>query len=184
MEIGYRLKQIRKERNLSLRALAELCEVTVGALSQIENDNSSPSVSTLKRILKALGLSMADFFAAVEPTMDNGARLVFPRDRQIEVSPSEGLSLLGLPRTDPPRAIQILVETYEPGATTGDEFYSHDGEECGVCLEGEVELSVSGKKTVLKPGDLYYFESAKPHRFANRTSAPARIISACTPGTF
>ena len=62
MLIGAKLKVLRKNEGYSLRKLAELSDVTVGTLSQIENDNTSPSIGTLKRVLRALNMSMGEFF--------------------------------------------------------------------------------------------------------------------------
>ena len=180
MLIGSKLKVFRKNKGLSLRALAELSDVTVGTLSQIENDNTSPSVGTLKRVLKALSLSMGEFFDSIEAN-ETGERVCFPPAEQVEVSPLEGLSLLGLPRSARSQRIQILSETYQPGASTGQDYYSHEGAECGVCLEGEVELRVDGQIYRLGPGDIHYFESQKQHRFTTVGQTVAKLSSTCTP---
>jgi len=183
MLIGSKLKVLRKKKKLSLRALAELSDVTVGALSQMENDNTSPSISTLKRVLNALGVSMGEFFDAVEDG-ENGTKVCFSADDQVDVSPLDGLNLLGIPQSAREQQVQMLSEIYEPGATTGTDYYSHDGEECGICIEGEIELRVDGQVYRLGPGDMYYFESQKQHRFTNTGGTVARVISACTPPTF
>ncbi|MEM7791315.1 MAG: cupin domain-containing protein [Verrucomicrobiota bacterium] len=183
MLIGAKLKVVRKSKGLSLRALAELSDVTVGTLSQMENDNTSPSVGTLKRVLKALGMSMGEFFDIVESN-ESRERVTYPKENQVNVSPIEGLTLLGIPRSAREQKIQLLAETYKPGTSTGREYYSHEGEECGICLEGEVELHVDGHTYTLKPGDIYYFDSQKQHRFTNIGNKEAKIISACTPSSF
>ena len=61
-EIGTRLKSARLMRRLSQRELARKSGVTNGLISQIEQNHSSPSVSTLKRILDAIPMSLTDFF--------------------------------------------------------------------------------------------------------------------------
>jgi quercetin dioxygenase-like cupin family protein len=58
---------------------------------------------------------------------------------------------------------------------------THEGEECGIVLEGEIELTVGDQRRVLGPGDAYYFESSIPHRFRNVSKKQAVIISACSP---
>jgi transcriptional regulator with XRE-family HTH domain len=183
MLIGAKLKVFRKGQGLSLRALAELSDVTVGTLSQIENDNTSPSVGTLKRVLKALGLSMGEFFDSVESN-EAGQNVKFSANEQVNVSPLEGLRLLGLPRSARSQKIQILSESYQPGASTGKDYYSHEGEECGICLEGEIELRVDGHIYKLGAGDMYYFDSQQQHRFTNTGDTVAKVISACTPSSF
>ena len=183
MLIGAKLKVLRKNEGHSLRRLAELSDVTVGTLSQIENDKTSPSVGTLKRVLKALNMSMGEFFDSVENN-EPIDQVIYSSADQVDVSPLKGLKLLAINGLSSIRKIQLLAETYEPHSSTGDEYYSHEGEECGICLEGEIELRVDGMVYHLKPGDMYYFDSQKQHRFTNSSDQPAKLISACSPSSF
>ena len=87
-------------------------------------------------------------------------------------------------RAHPSRAITFLNEIYPPGADTGVEMLTHEGEETGILVEGRLELVVGLEIFVLEAGDSYYFESTKPHRFRNPFDMPARLISAATPANF
>ena len=71
-----------------------------------------------------------------------------------------------------------------PGTDTGDTMLSHDGEEGGVIVQGRVEITVGELVRVLGPGESYYFESRKPHRFRNVGKGNAILVSASTPPTF
>ena len=73
-------------------------------------------------------------------------------------------------RARPSRAIAFLTEIYPPGADTGEEMLTHEGEETGILVEGRLELVVGLETFVLEAGDSYYFESTKPHRFAIRST--------------
>ncbi len=183
MLIGAKLKVLRKNEGYSLRKLAELSDVTVGTLSQIENDNTSPSIGTLKRVLRALNMSMGEFFDSVENNEPKD-QVIYSSADQVDVSPLESLKLLGMNGLASSRKIQLLAETYAPHSSTGDEYYSHEGEECGICLEGAIELRVDGTVYHLGPGDMYYFDSQKQHRFTNNSDEPAKLISACSPSSF
>jgi transcriptional regulator with XRE-family HTH domain len=180
--IGPRLRGRRQARGFSLRAVAERSGVTAAALSLIENGKNSPSVSTLKKVLTALGLTLADFFAAERPPA--GAGVVTRRRHLVNVATGGGLRYLALPGPHANRAIQIMHEVYAPGADTGPEPYSHAGEEAGFCVSGSIEVTVDGRAEVLRPGDAFYFPSTLPHRWRNVGAATARMISACTPPTF
>jgi len=81
------------------------------------------------------------------------------------------------------RKMSILWETYNPDTDTGEDLLTHSGEEGGVVIEGEIELTVAGETWTLGPGDAYYFDSRLPHRFRNTQKTPARIVSANTPPT-
>ena len=67
---------------------------------------------------------------------------------------------------------------------TAETSLSHDGEEGGVIVQGQVEITVGDRVKVLGPGEAYYFESRTPHRFRNVGSDDAIIVSANTPATF
>ncbi len=146
-------------------------------ISMIEQNKHSPSVATLNRLTDALGLSFAEFFSLELPA----SRAVF-YDQKDLVPLTEGrvtFRVVAGERRD--KAVQILHEVYEPGGDTGAEMLTHRGEEGGIVLEGEIELTVGERTRVLKPGDAYYFESNTPHRFRNRTKKKTVIVSACTP---
>jgi transcriptional regulator with XRE-family HTH domain len=181
-ELGVRLRELRSARGLSLRALAETSGVTASALSQIENGKNSPSVSTLKKILGALGSTLGDFFAS-EDEGGNSA-FIFGAAHLVNVASGKGLKYLALPGNNASRALQILDENYAPGSDTGPELYSHAGEEGGFCVAGQIELTVNGQCEVLSSGDAFYFSSALPHRWRNTGNLPARMISACSPPSF
>ena len=61
-DVGGRIRLQRMSRGLSVRALAQNAGITAGALSQIENGRNSPTVTTLKKVLGALGLTLGEFF--------------------------------------------------------------------------------------------------------------------------
>lgn len=182
-DVSTQLRQLRESRGLSLRALATLAGVTPAALSQIENGKNSPSVSTLKKVLSALGTTLGEFFSAQERPSDGGS-FVYRSGQLVDLSTGQGLKYLGLPGPATGRALQVLFETYAPGADTGAEPYAHTGEEAGFCVAGTVEVTVNGRREILGPGDGYYYTSTLPHRWRNIGNVPARVISACTPPTF
>ena len=80
--------------------------------------------------------------------------------------------------------MSILWESYAPGADTGEDLLTHSGEEGGVIIDGELELTVAGETHLLGPGDAYYFDSSLPHRFRNTGQVTVRIVSANSPPTF
>ena len=179
-DMGERLRELRERLGLSQRALATRAGVTNGMISLIEKNRSSPSVATLKKILDGLSMSLAEFFAVGKPEQD---KLFFRADELVEIGGGAisyrqvGSSLQG-------KALQLLHERLEPGADTGAAMLRHEGEEGGVVVRGEIELTVGTATRVLRAGDAYAFESNVPHRFRNLGSEPCEIVSACTPPSF
>ena len=175
--VGPRLRLVRELYGLSQRELARRAGVTHGTISLIEAERVSPSVASLKKVLDGVPLSLAEFF-----TFDaHESRRVFYRADELQDMGSGDIvfRLVGADRRQ--RSITLLHECYAPGADTGETMLSHDGEEGGVVIRGEIELTVAGQARTLAPGDAYYFESRLPHRFRNAGTEPCEIVSANSP---
>lgn len=179
-DLGGRLRYVRELNKLSQRELAKRVGVANSTISLIEANKSNPSVGALKRILDGVPISLADFFAIV-PAPPKKA--FYRADELVEIGKGPisfrlvGESLFG-------RSLQILKECYQPGADTGVIPLEHDGEEGGIVLSGRLEVTVGSERRILGPGDGYYFESRRPHRFRCVGPVPCEVVSACTPPTF
>jgi transcriptional regulator with XRE-family HTH domain len=180
IDVGSRLRSVRITFGLSQRALARRAGVTNGLISLIEQNRVSPSVSSLKKVLDGVPMSLAEFF-----TMDMSVtpQSFFAENELVELG-NEQVSLRLVAAQRPGRQLTLLHERYAPGAATGDEVISHRGEEGGVVVKGRIELTVGGASRVLGPGEAYYFSSQLPHRFRNVGREECEIISAGTPPTF
>ena len=180
VDVGAKLRTIRKMHGLSQRELAKRAGVTNGMISLIEQNRTSPSVSSLRKVLAGIPMTIGDFFTL---DFESDAAIFYDADDLPDLGSADvHLRLVGHKRKD--RKMSILHEIYPPGADTGPEMLSHDGEEGGVVVEGEIEVSVGTRQRVLSPGDAYYFESRLPHRFRNIGDRRCVIISANTPPTF
>ena len=181
MDIGARLQRVRTARNLSQRELARRVGVTNSTISLIEQNKVSPSVSSLKKVLDGIPISLADFFTM--DLADTGDSPFYAAGDQPDVGNNDiHYYLVGQHR--PQRQMCILREVMPPGSDTGAAMIEHEGEEGGVVIAGQVEVTVGSQVRVLGPGEAYYFESRVPHRFRNVGEDEAVIVSANTPATF
>jgi transcriptional regulator with XRE-family HTH domain len=178
--LGRRLRTLRQRAGLSQRELARRAHVSNGAISTIEADKVSPSVSALRRILSALGLSMGEFFA------ESGAvdEQVVYRARELTEIAGGAVSYRQVGADLRGRTLQMIHERYRPGARSGRHLLSHQGEEAGLVIQGRLALEVDGRRYELEHGDAYRFDSRRPHSFANAGDTDLVIVSACTPPTF
>lgn len=180
IDIGTRLRSLRLRQGLSQRELAKRAGVTNSTISLIESNRANPSVGALKRILDGLPVGLAEFFA-FEP--ETPRKAFYRSDELVEIGKGR-ISFRQVGESMAGRALQILKERYEPGADTGKVPLSHDGEEGGIVLSGRLEVTVDDERRILGPGDAYYFESRRPHRFRCVGPAICEVVSACTPPTF
>lgn len=180
IDIGERLRYLRGRHKLSQRELAKRAGVTNSTISLIESNQMNPSVGALKRILDGIPIGLSEFFA-IEPERPHQA--FFRADELIEIGKGR-ISFRQLGESMSGRKLQILKEHYQPGADTGRVLLVHDGEEGGIVISGRIEVTVGDERRILGPGDAYYFESRRPHRFRCVGPQPCEVISACTPPTF
>lgn len=179
-ELGLRLKAVREQAGLSQRALAKKANVTNSTISLIESGKVNTSVSALRRILDGIPISLSDFFA-FELTGDT--QVFYAAEELTEIGKGK-LSLKRVGANPLGRAMTMLRETYDVGSDTGRVMYQHEGEEAGIVIEGNVEITVGEQRKVLGPGDAYYFNSSTPHRFRQVGPNKCVLVSACTPPTF
>jgi transcriptional regulator with XRE-family HTH domain len=180
IDVGARLRNVRTTFGLSQRELARRAGVTNGHISLIEQNRVSPSVSSLKKVLDGVPMSLAEFFTL---DLSTAPQAFFGTDELVELGNAE-VSLRLVAAQRPGRQLTVLHERYAVGAATGEEMLAHRGEEAGVVVRGRVELMVGGTKRVLGPGEAYYFSSQLPHRFRNVGRETCEIISASTPPSF
>lgn len=180
LTIGERLRIVRTKAGLSQRSLAKRAGIGNATVSLIEGNQMNPSVSALKRILDAISVPLSDFFAIDAADAD---QKVFKAHELTEIGRG-GISYRQVGKDLSNRSLQLLHETYLPGADTGRIMLRHEGEEAGYVMSGSMELTIGSTIYNLGPGDAYYFSSTEPHRFRNITNEPVIVVSACTPPTF
>ena len=163
IDVGSRLKELREARRISMRELARRSELSANALSMIERNLTSPSVSTLNKLAIALEIPITAFFRN-NPEKQN---IVFCKALERYRVPFmkglwEGLggeSFIG--------RMEAFMLTLETGGSSGPHGMLHSGHEFVYCLRGKLEYDVTGEKFVLEAGDSLIFASQLIHRWRN-----------------
>lgn len=177
MEIGSKIKRLRLQLNLSQTELADRCELTKGYISQLENDLTSPSISTLCDILSALGTDLSEFFRKEDDT-----RIVFTASDFIEKREGGMLLKWIIPNAQKNDMEPVLVELLSGASTSVD--FPHEGEEFGYVLEGKVCIELGKNNYVCKKGEAFYYTANKPHNILNCGKNIAKFIWISTPPNF
>ena len=163
INVGSRLRELRSERGLSIRGLARKSGLSANALSMIEREKTSPSVSTLYKLADAMGVPITAFFgedieqeSVVFRKADERTRVPFQRGTWEGLG---GENFIG--RLEP------FVLTLESGANSGPHPMVHTGHEFVICLRGELEYQVEDKFYNLEAGDSLMFSARLRHRWRN-----------------
>ena len=179
MQLGRKIRDLRLRRGLTVQKLAEATGLSKGFISQVENDRTSPSLSTLRDLAAALRTSMAYLVVEDDPTphvVRATERPQLPADGRTQRT--ELLSAL------PKRNLELLMLELPPGLPTGEQRHSHPGEECLLCLQGRVRLLHGEQELLLETGDSCHFDGRIPHSTENLGPAAARVLIAMTPAAF
>jgi transcriptional regulator with XRE-family HTH domain len=172
VNVGERIRQLRRDGGLSIRTLAELSALNVNTLSLIENNKASPSVSTLQQIAVALQVPIAAFFERKSPKRN----LVFQKAGQRPRADFSYGMLEDLGAGLTLRGGQPLLVALQPGADSGQTPIVHTGFEFVYCLEGALSYIIEEKAYLLMPGDSLIFEAHLPHRWGNTGLTATRSL--------
>ena len=177
LAVGARLRSLREKMGLSQRELAKRAGVTNTTISLIEQEAHAPSLASLHRILSAVSISMADFFAL--PASQQNAIFNSAADMMVVSRGAADLRVLAPERRD--KSLQMFLERYEPGAGTGETPISHEGETAVVVIRGTVEVTVGEETHRIKAGGGYQLIGRQPYTLKNVGNVTAVVACACTP---
>ena len=157
MNIGTLIRRYRKERKLTLKAVAEKASISEGFLSQVENDVNSPSVETLMRICSAIDVNAGDLLTQV--SKQEKIILIKKSDwDEIDLSHTGFVTQRFFPPEDR-TVIDSSVLVIEPGKSIPVRKNIKNGQEVLCVLKGNVELMLSDEKISLTTGDSVHFWS-------------------------
>jgi len=180
VDVGERLRDIRRLRRATLKTIADRAGVSESFLSQVERGRASASIASLRRIANALGVSVADLF---EP--DGPPR---PRVLRKDERPSLAFGILGRKLLLTPRPLshlEVFVGELDPGGSTGAEPYAHgDSEELFVVIAGTVQLELGGDVHELEAGDSIDYRSSMTHRVTNVGEERAEVMWIISPPSY
>ncbi|MFE5896931.1 helix-turn-helix domain-containing protein [Streptomyces sp. NPDC056488] len=188
--IGRALREARKARGISLRALAADTGISASLLSQVETGKSQPSVSTLYALVSRLRISLDDLLgldvstASAEEPQHGGTGpaeagrpgLVLQRAADNPVlNMDSGVRWERLASFDD-RLVEALLVTYPGGSSSSAEgtLMRHSGFEFAHLIEGSLTLFLEFDRYELGVGDSFCFDSTRPHMYVNQGREEAR----------
>lgn len=180
IDVGSRLREVRKARRRTLRDVAVAAGITEGFLSQVERGKSNASIAVLRQIAVALGVRFGDLF---EEDSGQGLRVLSAAQW-----PELTFGILGKKfhlHAAHDREFDVLICDFQPDGSTGDEPYTHgDSEELVLVLEGSATLQVDTETVLLNANDSTVYRSSRPHRLRADSTTGARVLFVATPPSF
>lgn len=179
MNIGEKIKKLRREKQLTQEELASRCELSKGFISQIENNLTSPSIATLIDILEILGTNLTEFFSeSYEEKVTFSENDMFIKEN---IDLKYSIKWL-IPNAQKNEMEPILIEIEPDGHY--EEEQPHTGEEFGYVLQGTINLHLGKKIYKVKRGESFYYKVKVNHYISNSGKTPAKVLWISTPPSF
>ena len=177
MDIGSKIKNLRTLNGFTQEELADRCELTKGFISQLENNNNEPSISTLQDILSALGTTLKDFF-----TEDEEKQVVFTKEDYFSTD-NDSHQITWLVPNSLKNDMEPIIVELKPGCVLTKDM-PHEGQEFGYVLKGKVVVVIGSNAYKAKAGETFYYDTNKVHYIKNVSNESAKIIWISCPPNF
>jgi transcriptional regulator with XRE-family HTH domain len=173
--IGPKLAALRKTQKLSLQQLAVSSDVSAAAIHKIERNGMVPTITTLLKLAKALGVAVNHFVEEDLPQVEP-VHLTRTGSKRAVYTPHRGLVLHGI--TGSYRHFQLAgaEATIRAGATSGEKMLEHPGEELVRITEGSMTFVLGSDTYELNAGDALHFSGDVPHSWINGSGKVAKAI--------
>jgi transcriptional regulator with XRE-family HTH domain len=163
--VGPRLRALRRQRDITLSALAESTGISVSTLSRLESGQRKPTLELLLPLAQAYGVPLDDL--AGGPVTG---------DPRVHLRPVRRGDMTVVPLTRRPGGIQAYKMVIPVRRSTPDPRV-HEGYEWLYVLDGELRLILGDHDVVLRPGEAAEFDTRVPHWFGSRGGKPAEVLS-------
>ncbi len=171
--VGKAIRQLRDSQRMSVRTLASKCGFSASFISQVELNQTSPSLASLERIASGLGVTLGQFFVTAEseaPTPIKAAKRPMLQSgwsrAQIESLSHPGVGI----------KLEALLITLRPGGSSGARLHTRETELFAIVTAGVVQLHVKETVQVLRRGDAITIPSGTLHRWENKGAKNALLL--------
>lgn len=166
MDIGSKIRAIRNRKKITIAQMCEGTGLSKGFISNVENNNTSPSINTLQTIATFLGVPLPYLLLEKKQHMHvvKKAERTYSTYNNLKI---EHLSSKG--------GLRMMLVEFPPGASMG-EANAHEGMECHLVLEGRVLAEQGEDSFVLEEGDTFSWNASVPHFVKNVSEEKAVVL--------
>lgn len=168
--LAKRLRERRKHLGLTLKEVADKAGLSVGFISQIERDITTPSLSSLVSVSRVLGVEVGEFLS--QPRGD--VPITRHDKRPIYAIGGNTISYERISSAFPGNLLRSVI-IHEPPGHRGEPI-AHDGEEMMFVLDGAITVELDGERSILEAGDSLHFPSSQTHSTWNHTDRDATLL--------
>lgn len=177
--VGKKLRRFRKDKKITLKELSAMTELSVSFISQVERNECSITVTSLKKIADALDIPMSEIFE-----MEENDSYMHNKENQVLLNlKSMFTSHIRLSGKFENRKLEAILLRLEPNSTDMTPF-AHEGEEFFYVTKGTGDFVIDGKSYLVRTGETIHYPSTIPHSLRNPFDEELEVLSVLTPTIF
>lgn len=166
LDIGKKIRAIRNRKKITIAQMCEGTGLSKGFISNVENNNTSPSINTLSTIADFLGVPLPYLLLEKKQHM----RVVRKEARR-----NSSYNNLKIEHLASKGGLRTMIVEIPPGASIG-EPHSHEGEESHLVLEGKILAEQGEDSFIVEEGDSFSWNASVPHYVKNIGEDKAMIF--------
>jgi transcriptional regulator with XRE-family HTH domain len=175
LEIGTKLKEMRTRRGMSQKELADKVDVSPSFISQVENNQISPSLISFVQLCNALGASPSALLD--DKPAKKAGWLIRQKGSSRPLLKEDGLSVFNVSENGAyPRGSVANIAVIGPHTQIKKHFLLHKGKEFIHVLKGQVSVVVDGVEESLDTGDSVFLKDEIPSLWKNEIEEPAELL--------
>jgi transcriptional regulator with XRE-family HTH domain len=166
MDIGSKIRAIRNRKKITIAQMCEGTGLSKGFISNVENNNTSPSISTLQTIANFLDVPLPYLLLEKKEHM----KVVKKSERTYS-----SFNSLKVEHISSKGGLKMMSVEFPPGACIG-EAHAHEGIESHLVLEGKVWAQQGEDTFTLEEGDSFSWNASVPHTVKNIGDSKAVVL--------
>ncbi len=170
MDIGSKIRSIRNRKKITIAQMCEGTGLSKGFISNVENNNTSPSISTLQTIANFLKVPLPYLLLEKDQQMS----VIRKNEREYSILTNSDVKVEHLGSRG---GLNIRLVEFPPGTSTG-ERKAHEGEECHLVIKGKVLAEQGEDSYILEEGDSFSWCASVPHFAKNIGDETAVVLIA------
>ncbi|MBI4372257.1 MAG: helix-turn-helix transcriptional regulator [Candidatus Omnitrophica bacterium] len=179
-ELGERIRNLRRQKKITLIELSKTTGVAQATLSRMETGLMIGTVKSHQKIAEALGISLAELYGGIDTRYDRIRHQAASGERKIFAKTDQMRCEL-LTQEISKKKITPLLITLNAHGKSETERLDRGVEKLLFVLEGTVTVHMEGKEYILNSQDTLYFDGSIPHQLANTGNKQAKIFCAVSP---
>jgi len=178
--LGARMRELRKQKGLTLVEIAEKTGVAQATLSRIETGVMIGTIESHAKIAEVIGVGLPELYQDID---DRAAKTTLGKEDELKKASTHSRNIRITLMTQQASAKKIIPLLIELGAgTETDKEKKERGVEKFVWVqEGSVKVKLEKEEFDLKSGDTFYFDASYPHQIINDSAKPAKVFIAVSP---